>query len=130
MPQSFWSSADRCPGLPQCSVGSSSVIQLPEERVQCGDADVTEGEIDIAVAGQVPQHVGEHAYVEAAVDLVCQREHFFAKVGLTRVDEVASRAAIEQGDDLAGELVRCERRFGDARTRRSPRCGVQDEIDE
>jgi hypothetical protein len=132
---SYWSSRTAESGgrrwRPRACGRSPSVIHC-WKNARSAACRVTEGEIDIAVAGQVPEHVGEHAYVEAAVHVAYQREHFlFAKVGPTRVDEVASRAAIEQGDDLAaGELVRCERRFGDARARLSPRCGVQDEIDE
>jgi hypothetical protein len=82
----------------------------------------------------VPEHVGEHAYVEAAVNLACQVEQF--RLGepsaqRVNVDEVASRGAIEQGDDLAaGEVIRCGRRSSDARTRGAPRGGVQGEIDE
>jgi hypothetical protein len=66
---------------------------LLEERAQCGDVDVTEGEINIAVAGQVPEHVGEHAYVEAAVDLACQREHFPLRAKSTQGVSMKSRAA-------------------------------------
>lgn len=36
-----------------------------EERAQRGDVDVAEGEIDIAVTAQVPEHVAEHADIEA-----------------------------------------------------------------
>jgi hypothetical protein len=45
-----------------------------EELAQAGDVNIAERQIDIAVAGQIPDHVDERSNVEAGIDLARQPE--------------------------------------------------------
>jgi hypothetical protein len=55
VPETFWSNADRqYPHLASVLGGVQFDDPLLEQGAQCGDVDVAEGEIDIAVAGRCP----------------------------------------------------------------------------